>query len=89
MSASPAQAILTSYRNATASTGARIYAASRVARLAVKYDATVDAQTNHRNAAQALCDRLGWVSPRIGGELPSGDFAWVMDEIFEQQAAAA
>lgn len=78
------QAILTRYHAPTNTQDGRITASCDAGRITVGWDDSVDVRGNHRIAARALLDQLGWLtfadgSSRgvwTGGSLPTGGYAW-------------
>jgi hypothetical protein len=70
------QAIVTKYHGPTNYKGSRISARAEAGRIVVPYDHALNISDNHKAAAQALAERLGWVMhkgypPLAGGALPA------------------
>lgn len=76
------QAILTRYMNPTNTRGAKIKATAAAGSVTINYPHGLSEEDAHRAAAQALVQKLGWVPPHYGalhgGQLPSGDWCFVM-----------
>ena len=71
------QTIRTKSHSATNTLGLRISAATPKVRIYVPYDHALDCEDNHAAACQALCARLGWTAPRVGGQFGFGVYYWV------------
>jgi hypothetical protein len=71
------QAIQTRYWGPTNTKGAKIRARADAGRLDVPYDHALDAQQNHRAAAEAFAKARGWQGKLIGGALHDGSYAFV------------
>jgi len=73
------QAIHTKYHGPTNHQGARITARCDAKRITVPYDHALSSEENHRAAAGALSNVLGWGGDTYGimvsGSLPSGGYA--------------
>ena len=61
------QAIRTRYYGATNSRGARIIATAEAGSIVMPYDYALDAELNHRNAAELLMQRFNWQGVYRGG----------------------
>ena len=74
------QAITTKYLGATNARGSRIKATSESGEsITVPYDHELDEKGNHREAAQALLNRLGWHNEMTGGSI-AGGYAFVIKD---------
>lgn len=72
------KAITTRYAGPTNTRGSRIIASEPDGkRLTLSYDSSLDSETNHRVAAEALRDKLGWTGSLVGGYIGQGRYAWV------------
>lgn len=75
------QAIQTRYLGPTNARGARIKATAAAGSITIDYPHELSGQDCHAKAAQALVERLGWTGDYygrlVGGQLPSGDYAFV------------
>ena len=78
------QAIVTKYHGPTNTRGSRISAKAEAGRISVSYDHALNASENHRAAAQALADKMGWTIAAfypslVGGALPgNAGYCFVM-----------
>lgn len=78
------QAIVTKYHGPTNHKGSRISARADAGRVIVSYDHALNISDNHKAAAQALADKLGWTvahgMPALaGGALPgNAGYCFVM-----------
>lgn len=73
------QAIITKYFGPTNSRGSRLVAKCEAGSITVPYDHALDTEGNHRAAAKALCNKLGWkpngtnrYAKMVCGALPNG-----------------
>jgi hypothetical protein len=69
------QAIVTKYHGPTNLRGARVSARAEAGRVRVQYDHALNGSDNHKAAAQALVNKLGWTVAAgypslVGGALP-------------------
>lgn len=71
------QAIVTKYLPATNTKPSRIKATSSAGSVTVSYSYDLDTEGCHRQAAQALCEKLGWAGQYVTGGLPNGDYVHV------------
>ena len=71
------QAIQTRYLCPTNTRGARIKAWADAGSVTISYPHELTGQACHRVAAQALANKFGWKSEYLGGQLPTGDYAFV------------
>ena len=73
------QAILTKYISPTNHRRARIKARCAAGSVMYNWNHDLDAEENHRAAAMALINELGWTSrtPWIGGSVHNGDYVFV------------
>jgi hypothetical protein len=73
------QAIQTRYHGPSNTRGSRISAKADAGRISIPYPHELSGEACHRAAAEALCKKLGWdgVETLAGGQLPSGDYAFV------------
>lgn len=78
------QAIQTKFLPPTNMKGSRVKAWCDAGSLVVSYDYALNAPENHRHVAEALASKLGWTgqyySSLIGGNLPSGGYAFVFTQ---------
>jgi hypothetical protein len=78
------QAIVTKLLGPTTHMGTRISARCNAGHLVVRYDYALDIDENHKAAAQALVERLGWTEAKgypalVGGALPgNAGYCFVM-----------
>ena len=78
------QAIVTKYHGPTNYKGSRISARAEAGRVVLAYDHALNPDENHKAAAQALAERLGWKEaigyPALaGGALPgNAGYCFVM-----------
>lgn len=78
------QAIVTKYHGPTNYKGSRISARAEAGRVIVHYDHALNIDENHKAAAQALVERLGWTVAKgypalAGGALPgNAGYCFVM-----------
>jgi hypothetical protein len=78
------QAIVTKYHGPTNYKGSRISARAEAGRVIVSYDHALNVDENHKAAAQALVERLGWTEAKgypalVGGALPgNAGYCFVM-----------
>ena len=71
------QAITTIYHGPTYSKGSRIIASNCDGkRLVMSYDCALNNDANHKKAALALRDKMGWKGRLIGGGIKNG-MVWV------------
>lgn len=73
------QAIQTKYVGPTNYRGTRIIARADAGRIVHHYDYSLGDIGNHKAAAHALADKLGWGGTWVGGNLPDGTMGWVWD----------
>lgn len=77
------QAIQTRYIGPTNFRGARVKAQADAGALVVSWDHALNAEGNHRAAAEALRTKLGWNAEHygclIGGSLPGKGYAFCFD----------
>jgi hypothetical protein len=70
----PMQAIMTKFLEPTNFRGSRVKAIADAGSLTVSWDYSLDFESNHRAAAEALRDKLGWTTEfygdLVGGALP-------------------
>jgi hypothetical protein len=78
------QAIVTRYHGPTNHKGARVSARAEAGRVVLPWDYALNTDDNHKAAAQALADRMGWTVDAgypalVGGALPANaGYAFVM-----------
>ena len=72
------QAIITKYLSATNSRGSRIKATCAAGSVTIGYPHEFSGMTCHAKAAYALLAKLHWDYKLMGGQLPSGDYAFVL-----------
>ena len=71
------KAILTKYHGATNTRGSRISATAEGGnRITIPYPHELSGEAVHAAAAIALCQKMGWVGPLIGGGLPNGNYCF-------------
>lgn len=77
------QAIITKYLSATNSRGSRIKATCAAGSVTIGYPHELSGMACHAAAAKSLVDKLGWGTAHygdlMGGQLPSGDYAFVFN----------
>ncbi len=73
------QAIITKYFGPTNFRGSRVVAKCEAGSIAVPYDDALNSEDNHKAAARALADKLGWkpngtnrYAKFVSGGLPNG-----------------
>ena len=74
------QAIRTHYIGPTNYRPGRIKATCQAGQITVSWDHGLNPTENHREAARALREKLGWQEHHpdmVGGGLPDGSMAWV------------
>jgi len=71
------QAIQTRFIGPTNFRGSRYKAFCDAGSLTVDADHRYNPSSNHALAAGDLARKLGWHGNLVGGQLPSGDYAWV------------
>ena len=76
------QTIKTKYFDQSTVKGSRIIASCEAGRIIVPYNYAVNILENHREACEALRNKLGWTvennySPMIGGQAQDGHYYWV------------
>lgn len=74
------QAITTKYLGPTNRRGSRIKATCQARSITVPCDDRLNSELNHRQAARALADKLGWSGRWIGGGLPNGGYVYLLDD---------
>ena len=77
------QAIITKYLPVTNSRGSRIKATCAAGSITIDYPHELSGMAVHASAAKALVQKLGWgfahYGDLMGGQLPSGDYAFVFN----------
>ena len=77
------QAIICKYFGPTNSKGSRIKAQCAAGSITINYPHELSGQAVYRKAAEALVTKLGWDDVHygglLGGQLPSGDYAFVFN----------
>ena len=76
------QVIKTKYFGPTNVKGSRIIAACDAGRITMSYNYAANIGDSHREACEALRDKLGWTvennySPMVGGQSSDGAYYWV------------
>lgn len=75
------QAIVTKYHGPSNTRGSRITAKCDAGSITIPYPHELSGSACHRKAAEALIAKLGWTDEFYGkiagGQLPSGEYAWV------------
>lgn len=79
------QAIETKYLCPTNTRGARIKATCEAGSVTISYLYDLSGQACHRQAAEALRDKLGWSGDLLGGCLPSGNYCFVFDNDWSKE----
>lgn len=83
------QAIITKYLSPTNSRGSRIKATCYAGSITIDYPHELSGQTCHRKAAEALVAKLEWnyaaYGLLLGGQLPTGDYAFVFDNAVSKE----
>jgi hypothetical protein len=77
------QAIQTKYLGPTNVRGSRIKATAFAGSVIVAYDHSLNVENNHKAAAKALCDKMGWQVDLVSGELADGTYAHTMTDAFK------
>jgi hypothetical protein len=72
------QAILTKFHGPTDTKGSRYSARCEAGRVVVCGDHRLNIERNHTAAAYALAAKLGWSGEWYGGQLPTGEYAFVL-----------
>lgn len=72
------QAIITKYLSATNNRGSRIKATCAAGSATIGYPHELSGMDCHAKAAYALIAKLHWDYKLMGGQLPSGDYAFVL-----------
>jgi hypothetical protein len=76
------QAFHTRYLGPTNVRGSRIKASAAAGSQTVSYDHALNLEENHKAAAEAFQQKLGWTGQYYGtlqgGSLANGDYVWVM-----------
>ena len=77
------QAIICKYFGPTNVKGSRIKAQCDAGSITIDYPHELSGQAVYRKAAEALVAKLGWTEAHygglLGGQLPSGDYAFVFN----------
>ena len=71
------QAIITHFIGPTNFRGPRVSAKADAGRIVVNWNYALSVEANHRAAAEALANKLGWNGGWIGGGLPGDGFVFV------------
>ena len=67
------KAIKTKYKGPTDTRGSRIIASDEDGnRITISYPYELSGEAVHRKAADALCVKMGWTGPLVGGSLKNG-----------------
>lgn len=78
------QAIVTSFFGPTNVRGSRVKAKADAGSITLNWDHSLGVEGNHRKAAEALRDKLGWNSDGYGrlhmGGLPGSGYAFVFED---------
>jgi hypothetical protein len=81
------QAIVTKYMGPTDQRGTRIKATAAAGSVVMGYKYNLNIEENHAKAAKMLADKFKWLNPNAkqsytlhGGQIPNGDYVWVMVE---------
>jgi len=72
------QAIITKYLCPTNTRGARIKATCAAGSVTIDYPHELSGMDCHAKAAYALLAKMHWGYKLMGGQLPSGDYAFVL-----------
>ena len=77
------QAIQTRFLGPTNVRGSRYKATAQAGSITLSADDRMNPEQNHHVAAAALVAKFGWNEHKgykglLGGQLPNGDYAWVM-----------
>ena len=77
------QAIICKYFGPTNVKGSRIKAQCEAGSITIDYPHELSGQAVYRKAAEALVSKLGWTHQNygelLGGQLPSGEYAFVFN----------
>lgn len=71
------QAITTKWFGPSSVRGSRVKASAPAGSITLPWDNALDAESNHRRAAHALADKLGWPGIYHGGALPGSSYCFV------------
>ena len=71
------QAIQTKYFGPSNVRGSRVKATTAAGSVTVHWDHALNAEGNHRAAAQALADKFGWSGEWVAGDLPDHTTVYV------------
>lgn len=71
------QAIQTKYQGPTNARGSRVTARCESGRISLAWDDGLDAEDNHRAAANALLQKLDWSGDWLGGGLIGDGYVFV------------
>lgn len=74
------QAIMTAFLAPTNHRPARVKATADAGSITVSWDHALGVDDNHKRAAMALADKLGWLGHWHGGSLPGSGFAFVCNQ---------
>ena len=78
------QAIVTKFLGPTNVRGSRVKATADAGSITLSWDHSLNVEENHRRAAEALRDKLGWNQPFYGklhmGGLPGSGYAFVFED---------
>lgn len=72
-------AIKTKYLSATSTRGARIRAEGDGCSASISYPHELSGMACHAAAAKALAQKMNWKGEMLGGQLSSGEYAFVFD----------
>jgi len=85
------QAIVTKFFGPSNVRGSRVKAMCDAGSLTLSWDHSLGVEGNHRRAAEALRDKLGWDEPHYGrlhmGGLPGSGYAFVFEDDDHRAAA--
>jgi hypothetical protein len=73
------QAIQSKFIGPTNTRPARIKATCAAGSITISHPQDLSGQAAHRQAAQALLDKLHWGYKILGGNLPDGNYCFVLD----------
>jgi hypothetical protein len=72
------QAIYTRYLGPSDTRGTRVKAFADAGSITLSWDHRLNPEGNHKAAAEALANKLGWHGKWFGGSIPNGiDMCWV------------
>jgi hypothetical protein len=77
MAVSGRQTIVTKYLPATNVRGSRVKATAEAGSVTLSWDDALNADGNHKRAAEVLADKFGWGGTWVGGSAPGAGYVFV------------